>query len=134
MSTRVEVSGVMGNRHIISNDNQKIIYVDQANSFGWAMMQASPYGVFKTINTDESTVEEKPNTADGNGIGYVLLVNLEYPVNIYIYKKENKNFQMCPESKKISSDSLTDYTTDHKPEPSVSTKKMICDQTDKNNI
>ena len=111
------ISSVMGDRYVISDDNEKVLYVDANNLHGWAMSEYIPYG---EINFDRNVkLEDILNTPDDSDIGYFIEVNLKYPDNI---KEKTKNFPFDPVNKKINPDNFSDY---------MKTSKLICDWSDK---
>jgi hypothetical protein len=42
------ISGVMGSRYAKSDENNKLLYVDTSNLYGWAMMEPLLYKDFKS--------------------------------------------------------------------------------------
>ena len=100
-SIRGGVSGVFGDRYIESYNIIKILHIDMNNLYGFAMWQHLPIGnfqVFENNSLTESFVNKVLNTHDCSNIGYVLIVDLIYPV---IIKLKSKNFPFCPENKII---------------------------------
>ena len=118
----------MGDRYIKSDDNKKILYFDANSLYGHSMSQYLPYGEIKFDNN--VTLEDIINTPDDNDIGYFIEVDLTYPNNI---KQKTKNFPFAPENKKNNPDSFNDYMNEIKPDNYTSTKKLICDWSDKKN-
>ena len=121
------ISSVMGVRYIKSDDNKKILYIDAINLYGHSMSQYLPYD---EIKFDNVTLEDIINTSDDNDIGYFIEVDLKYPDNI---KQKTKNFPFAPMNKKINPDNFNDYMKEIKPDNYTSTKKLICDWSDKKN-
>ena len=39
----------MGDRHVQSDENKQILYIDANNLYGWAMSQYLPTGAFKKL-------------------------------------------------------------------------------------
>ena len=122
------ISSVMGDRYIKSDKNKKILYIDANNLYGWAMSESLPYDEIKLDNN--VNLEDILNTRDDSDIGYFVEVDLKYPDNI---KQKTKNFPFAPENKKNNPDSFNDYMKEIKPDNYTSTKKMICDWSDKKN-
>jgi hypothetical protein len=85
------ISGVMGSRYAKSDENNKLLYIDSNNLYGWAMMEPLPYSYrdFESyIPAKELTKEEILTIPDDSGIGLFLEVDLSYPENIkFLYKK-----------------------------------------------
>ena len=122
------ISSVMGDRYIKSDDNKKILYIDANNLYGHSMSQYLPYDEIKFDNN--VTLEDIINTPDDSNIGYFVEVDLKYPDNI---KQKTKNFPFAPMNKKINPNDLNDYMKEIKPDTYTSTKKLICDFSDKKN-
>ena len=122
------ISSVMGDRYIKSDDNKKILYIDANNLYGHSMSQYLPYDEIKFDNTVK--LEDILNTPDDSDIGYFIEVDLIYPDNI---KEKTKNFPFAPVNKKINPDNFNDYMKENKPDTYTSTKKLICDWSDKKN-
>ena len=122
------VSSVMGDRYVKSDDNKKILYIDANKLYGWAMSESLPYD---EIKFDQNVkLEDILNTPDDSDIGYFIEVQLIYPDNI---KQKTKIFPFAPENKKINPDTFNDYMKEIKPDNYTSTKKLICDWSDKKN-
>ena len=122
------ISSIMGDRYIKSNENKKILYIDANNLYGHSMSQYLPYDEIKFDNN--VTLEDIINTPDDSDIGYFVEVDLKYPDNI---KQKTKNFPFAPMNKKINPDNFSDYMKEMKPDTYTSTKKLICDWSDKKN-
>ena len=122
------ISSVMGDRYIKSDKNKKILYIDANNLYGWAMSESLPYDEIKFDNNIK--LEDILNTRDDSDIGYFVEINLKYPDSI---KQKTKNFPFAPENKKINPDTFNDYMKEIKPDNYTSTKKLICDWSDKKN-
>ena len=94
------------------------------------MKQVLPFGDFKEVfNVD---LDDILNTNDDNEIGYVVLVDLNYPKTI---KERTKHFPLCPQNKRILENDFkdVDYLIKHKLEHYTPNFKLICDQHDKKN-
>ena len=122
------ISSVMGDRYIKSDDNKKILYIEANNLYGHSMSQYLPYDEIKFDNTVK--LEDILNTLDEGDIGYFIELDLTYPNKI---KQKTKNFPFAPENKKINPDNFNDYMKEIKPDNYTSTKKLICDWSDKKN-
>ena len=122
------ISPVMGDRYMKSDDNKKILYIDANNPYGHSMSQYLPYDEIKFDNNIK--LEDILNTPDDSDIGYFIEVDLKYPDSI---KEKTKNFPFAPMNKKINPDNFNYYMTEIKPDNYTSTKKLICDWSDKRN-
>ena len=122
------ISSIMGDRYIKSDDNKKILYFDANNLYGHSMSQPLPYDEIKFDNNNK--LEDILNTPDDSDIGYFIEVDLTYPDSI---KHKTKNFPFAPMNKKIDPDNFNDYMKEIKPDNYTSTKKLICDWSDKKN-
>ena len=95
------ISSVMGDRHVKSDENKKIIYTDSTNLYGHSMSQMLPYDEIEMWHGHPDLymnwLEEILNTPDDSDIGYFVEVDLKYPDNI---KERTKYFPFCPENKK----------------------------------
>ena len=104
------ISSVMGDRHVKSDENKKILYMDATILYGNSMSQMLLYDEVEMWHGDPDKywnwLEEILNTPDDADIGYFLEVDLKYPGNI---KEKTKNFPFCPENKKINPDNYNDY-------------------------
>ena len=49
------ISSVMGDRHVQSDENKQILYIDANILYGWAMSQYLPTGEFKNYNFQKTT-------------------------------------------------------------------------------
>ena len=122
------ISSVMGDRYIKSDENKKILYVDANNLYGHSMSEPLPYDEIKFDN--DFKLEDILNTPDDSHIGYFIELDLTYPNNI---KEKTRNFPFAPMNKKINPDNFNDYMKEIKPDNYTSTKKLICDWSDKKN-
>ena len=126
------ISSVMGDRYVKSDENNKIIYADATNLYGYIMCQFLPYDEIEMWHGHPDKywnwLEKILNTPDDSDIGYFLEVDLKYPANI---KEKTKHFPFCPENKKIDPDKYNDYMNKIKPKNYTKSKKLICDWTDK---
>ena len=126
------LTSVMGDRHVKSDENKKILFMDATNLYGHSMSQMLPYDEAEKWHGDPDKywnwLDEILNTPDDADIGYFLEVDLKYPDNI---KEETKHFPFCPENEKINPDKYNDYMKKIKPKNYTKSKKLICDWTDK---
>ena len=85
------ISSVMGDRHVQSDENKQILYIDANNLYGWAMSQYLPTGDFKKIKLcceyDSVLMNEIKedifNTPDDNEFGYFIECNINI-INVII--------------------------------------------------
>ena len=122
------ISSIMGDRYIKSDKNKKILHIDANNLYGHSMSQYLPYDEIKVDNNIK--LEDILNTPDDSDIGYFIEVNLTYLDNI---KQKTANFPFAPMNKKINPNDFNDYMKEIKPDTYTSTKKLICDWSDKKN-
>ena len=123
------ISFVMGGQFIYSDDNNKLLHVDQNNLYGWAMMQMLPTGNSKVCDDlSDGSIDMVPSTGDESKTGYVLVVDLKYLKNV---TEKSEHFPFCPESKTINSDNFRKCMNEKRPHSFKPTEKPICDQTDK---
>ena len=117
------ISSVMGPRYIESNENTKLLYIDENNLYGWAMSQYLPTGDFKKMNLccgeamqyDSALMNEIKedilNTPDDNEFGYFIECDLEYPAEI---KEKTENFPLCPYQTKADPECFSEYMNSEK--------------------
>ena len=130
------ISSVMGDRHVQSDENKQILYIDANNLYGWAMSQYLPTGDFKKIKLcceyDSVLMNEIKedifNTPDDNEFGYFIECNLEYPAEI---KEKTKNFPFCPYQTKADPDFISAYMNNVNQPNYKPTPKLMCDVTNK---
>ena len=130
------ISSVMGNRHVQSDDNEQILYIDANNLYGWAMNQYLPTGDFKKIKFgcehDSVLMNEIKvdilSTLDDNEYSYFIECDLEYPAEI---KEKTKNFPFCPYQTKADADLFSAYMNNVNQPNYKPTSKLICDVTNK---
>ena len=98
------------NKYMQSYDDKKpnkyIIYLDANNLYGWAMSQWSPYGGFKWLNQNETDKFDVNSIGENSSIGYVLVVDLEYPNELH---ELHNDCQLAPEKLEISHNILPNY-------------------------
>ena len=127
------ISSVMGNRHVQSDENKQILYIDANNLYGWAMSQYLPIGEFEKLNFPEEyeleqIVEDLRFIPDDNEYGFFIECDLLYPAEI---KEKTKNFPFCPYQTKADPDSFSDYMNSVKQLNYKPTQKLVCDVTNK---
>ena len=127
------ISSVMGNRHLQSDKNKQILYIDANNLFGWAMSQYLPTSEFEKLQLPEEyileqTVEDLRFIPDNNDFGYFIECDLEYPVEI---KEKTKNFPFCPYQTKADPDLFSAYMNNVNQPNYKPTPKLMCDVTNK---
>ena len=112
-----QIGFVMDDRHVESDENTKLSYIDGNNLYEWAMSQPLPTGEFEKIPLNPNTggtggalrashrgsfacnynldqlVEELLQIPDDNEFGFFIECDLEYPVEI---KEKTKNVPLCP--------------------------------------
>ena len=123
------LSSVMGDRHVISIENKKILYKDANTLYGRAMSEPLPYGEIKFDNNVK--LEDILNTPDDNNIGYFIEFDLKYPD---IIKEKTNHFPFAPVNKKTNPEDFSDYMKESNPDTYTQTKNLICDWTDKKNF
>ena len=69
-----------------------IVYLDANNLYGWAMSKPLPVGGFEWM--DEAELENWERFVDKEGIGCILEVDLEYPVELHDF---HNDFPLAPE-------------------------------------
>ena len=69
-----------------------IVYLDANNLYGWAMSKPLPVGGFEWM--DETELENWERFVDEEGIGCILEVDLEYPVELHDF---HNDFPLAPE-------------------------------------
>ena len=130
------ISSVMGDRHVQSDENKQILYIDANNLYGWAMSQYLPTGDFKKIKLcceyDSVLMNEIKedifNTPDDNEYGFFIECDLEYPVEI---KEKTKNFPFCPYQTKADPNLFSGYMNSVNQPNYKPTSKLMCDVTNK---
>ena len=123
----------MGNRHVQSDENKQILYIDINNLYGWAMSQYLPTSEFEKLQLPEEyileqTVENLRFIPDNNEFGYFIECDLEYPVEI---KEKTKNFPFCPYQTKADPDLFSAYMNNVNQPNYKPTPKLMCDVTNK---
>ena len=130
------ISSVMGDRHVQSDKNKQILYIDANNLYGWAMSQYLPTGDFKKIKLcceyDSVLMKEIKedifNTPDDNEYGYFIECDLEYLAEI---KEKTKNFPFCPYQTKADPNIFSGCMNNINQPNYKPTSKLMCDVTNK---
>ena len=132
------ISSVMGDRHVQSDENKQILYIDANNLYGWAMSQYLPTGEFELLPlnpcnyTDnynlEQLVEDLLQIPDDNEYGFFIECDLEYPAEI---KEKTKNFPFCPYQTKADPNLFSGYMNNINQPNYKPTSKHMCDVTKK---
>ena len=132
------ISSVMGVRHVQSDENKQILYIDANNLYGWAMSQYLPTGEFAMLPlnpcnyTDnynlEQLVEDLLQIPDDNEYGFFIECDLEYPAEI---KEKTTNFPFCPYQTKADPDLFSAYMNNVNQPNYKPTSNFMCDVTNK---
>ena len=134
----------MGTHYIESDENTKLLHIDENNFYGWAMGQFLPTGDFKKItfleNDDydydsvecdellDEIKEHSLSTQDVKEYGYFIERDLEYPAEI---REKTENFPLCPYQTKADPNLFSDYMNSVKQPNYKPTEKLMCDLTNK---
>ena len=126
-------SSGMGDRHVESDENTKLFYIDANNLYGWAMSQYLPTGNFeKPFFPDnylqEQVVEDLLKTPKDKEYGYFKECGLEYPAEI---KEQPENFPLCRNQTKADPNLFSGYMKSVKQLNYKPTLKLMCDLTNK---
>ena len=128
------ISSVMGDRHMRSDENKQILYIDANNIYGWAMSQYLPTGEFEILPLNpcnynlEQLVEDLLQIPDDNEYGFFIECDLEYPVEI---EEKTKNFPFCPYQTKADPNLFSGYMNNVNQPNYKPTSKLMCDLTNK---
>lgn len=94
--------GIANNKYLTHYDESRasnfLIYLDANNLYGGAMSQPLPLKNFKWIEPTSATVESILNAPDDSSFGYILEVDLEYPVDIH---DNHSDLPLAPETIKL---------------------------------
>ena len=119
------ISSVMGDRYVITDENEKIIYIDATNLYGHSMFEPLPFDESKLdINVKLEDILTTPVDSD---IGYFVEVDLKYPDEI---REKTESFPFFPENKISPKDKFSKHMNDIKLDNYTQNKKFICDWTD----
>ncbi|XP_043479662.1 uncharacterized protein LOC122509562 [Leptopilina heterotoma] len=78
-----------------NEDSSYIVYLDANNLYGWAMIQALPYGGFEWVKDVDRSFNF--NIGNDSDFGYILEVDLEYPHYLH---ESHSDLPFCPEHSK----------------------------------
>ena len=85
----------MGDRYVISDENEKIIYMEATNLYGHSRIQPLPYDELEMWHGDpglwKKKLDEILNTPDDSDFGYFVEVDLRYPDDIKKRKQKNSH-------------------------------------------
>ena len=133
------ISSVMGNRHVESDENINILYIDENTLYGYAIMsQPLPFGEFEKLlfnlknctddyNLDQ-LVEDLLEKPDDNEYGFFIECDLDYPVEI---KEKTKKFPLYPYQTKADPELFTHYMNSAYQPNYKPTSKFLCDVTNR---
>ena len=120
-------STCMGSRYV-KRGEQKIVYEDMSNLYGWSMSHFLPTGDFREIKVTRSSVKTILRTADNDEHGFLMECELEYPSKIH---KKTKYFPFLPDKKVNKVEDFLPYMMKNKLKKYKPTEKFIMDQTKK---
>ena len=83
-------------RYAEANESNSLYYIDANNLYGWAMSQYLPYGNFRWLSEDEIQNLNVLSLDDNCEKGYILEVDLEYPIELH---DDHKDLPYCCENK-----------------------------------
>ena len=83
-----------------------IIYLDANNLYGWTMIQFLPYGGFKWLSKKEIDKFDLNSIDENSPIGYILEVDLEYPIELHDL---HNDYPLAPEKLEIIQGMLSKY-------------------------
>ena len=128
------ILSVMGDRHVQSDENKQILYIDANNLYGWAMSQYLPTGEFEILPLNpcnyklEQLVEDLLQIPDDNEYGFFIECDLKNPAEI---KEKTKNFPFCPYQTKADPNLFSGYMKNINQPNYKPTSKLMCDVTNK---
>ena len=115
-----------------SKDKTYIMYLDANNLYGWAMSQFLPTHGFDWLNETEMRSIDFTKIKDDAEEGYILEVDLEYPVDVH---DQHSDYPLAPEHLKVTSDMLSPYAKSLADELELKesfTPKLVPNLNDKN--
>ena len=125
-------SSVMGDRYVKLDGNEKILYMDATNLYGFSMSQPLPYDNIEIWHGDKYIYMNKVGkilgTLDDSDTGNFIEVDLRYPDNT---KEKTKNLLFAPENEIIPKDMYNDHMKKIQPKNYTKSEKLLCDWTDK---
>ena len=86
-----------------------IIYLDANNLYSWAMIQYLPYGRFKWLGKKEIDKFDLNSIGENSSIGYILEVDLEYPIELHDL---HNDYPLALEKLEISQNVLSNICSD----------------------
>ena len=93
------ISSVMGDRYVKSDGNNKVLYADPTNLYGYSVSQMLPYDEIEMWHGHPDKywkwLDEILNKPDDSEIVFFLEVDLKYHDNI---KQKTKYFPFCPKN------------------------------------
>ena len=90
----------MGDLYNPQEESSYLQYLDANNLYGWAMSQTLPTGNFKWVkNVEKFTAKKIANLVKRNGKGYLLEVDVEYPIELHDL---HNDLPFMPEKMKIN--------------------------------
>lgn len=92
-----------------NTEDKYISYMDENNLYGWAMSQPLPLSGFKFLSESEFSVIDFYKIPDDGDYGYILEVDLEYPIDLH---DEHNSLPFCPENKKPPNGKLNKLIAD----------------------
>ena len=84
----------MGKKFDSSKTNKHILYLDANNLYGFCMTQYLPHKNFRFLTEEEITEFDIHLTDSKSKFGYILEVDLVYPVEIH---EQHQDFPLAPE-------------------------------------
>ena len=115
-----------------SKDKTYIMYLDANNLYGWAMSQPLPTHGFDWLNETEIISIDFTKLQDDAKEGYILEVDLEYPVDVH---DQHAYYPLAPEHLKVTPDMLSPYAKSLADELELKeslTPKLVPNLNDKN--
>ena len=89
-----------------SKESKCITYLDAKNLYVWAMGQYLPYSEFKWLNQKEISDFCLNSISENSSIGYILEVDLEYPIELHFL---HNDYPLAPEKLEINQNVLSKY-------------------------
>jgi hypothetical protein len=94
-------------RHLeITNEKEKIFYIDANNLYGLAQTSKLPYNNFEWVDKEIISKINWLLVDTEDDFGYILEVDLEYPDNLHVL---HDNFPLAPENIHINFNNLSPY-------------------------
>lgn len=104
-----------------------LLYLDANNLYGWAMKQYLPEGDFKWLQPEEAItdVEEILKFMHNSTIGYIYVVDLEYPEELHDL---HNDLPFCAENKKVGDSKYEKLIADFSPKKNYAIHYMVLKQ------